>query len=72
MMFRHAGARASRAAARWKPSAIASGSQWTSARWWKNSPAASMILPTAMQGSPTVDTALRWRMGPGDSSSRTG
>src|SRR5262245_15125896 len=57
-MFRHAGTRAT-SRRNWKLSAIASGSQWTSARWWKNCPAASMILPTPTQGSPRAGVALR-------------
>src|SRR2546425_7504697 len=52
-MFRHAGVRVSRRAS-WNPSAIASGSQRTSARCWKNVSAASMMRCTAMEGSPEI------------------
>src|SRR5213592_3781350 len=48
MMLRQAGTRAN-SRSRLNPSAIASGSQWTSARWWKNVPAASMILSTLLR-----------------------
>src|SRR4051794_10384983 len=51
MMLRQAGVRESRRAS-WRASAIPSGAQCTSARWWKNAPPASIILCTVGQTSP--------------------